>query len=411
MPEKSKLSFIWISPFGLLVNIRINEISQRIANKSILPIILTNKKKKNEIKFFNDKSYILRFRNPIFYPFKNKFLKYFREAILKLAFFLRGMPLLYSDIKAFLKHNQNINFIYATGPSFFTHILGYLLKKKFHLPLVIEYTDPWYLNPYIEGKMRWFQKQIDYIIERHILHSADIIVSNSDFLNSLLKVNFPFIKDKLIFSIQDGLVLHESKDIIKKDENKIIITYAGSIYGRRNIVPLFKIISDLNKEKFFEEIQIQIKIYGNYPKKSFERIINKLNIKDLFYLGDILPRSKVLEEIQKSDLTLHIGEDLDYPTIAFKVWEYLSCKKKILFLTPENTYRANFIRDNDLGFILPLKNSQKAKKVFKNLLLGIKSSKFDLVLDEAKLSNFSWDNRARQFIQNIINSINKFDMQ
>lgn len=411
MPEKSKLCFIWISPFGLLVNIRINEITKRIADNNILPIILTHKMKKNEIKFFNDKSYILRFRNPIFSPFKTKFLKYFREVILKLAFFLRGMPFLYSDIKAFLKLNQNVKFIYATGPDFFTHVLGYLLKKKFHLPLVIEYTDPWYLNPYIEGKMRWFQKQIDYIIERHILHSADIIVSNSDFLNSLLKINFPFIKNKLVFSIQDGLTLHNSKDNIEKEEKKIIITYAGSIYGRRNIVPLFKIISDLNKENFFKDVQIQIKIFGNYPKETFERIINKLKIKELFDLGDVLPRSKVLEEIQKSDLALHIGEDLDYPTIAFKVWDYLSCKKKILFLTPENTYRANFIRNNDLGFILPLKNSEKAKKILKNLLLDIKNNRSDLTLDEAKLSNFSWDNRANQFIQNIIKFIKKLDMK
>jgi hypothetical protein len=333
MPDKSKLSFIWISPFGLLVNIRINEITRKIADNNVLPVILTNKKTSNEFKFFNNKSYILRFRNPIFSPFKSKFLRYFRETILKFAFFLRGMPFLYSDIKAFLKHNKNIKFIYATGPAFFTHILGYLLKKKFHLPLVIEYTDPWYLNPYIEGKMRWFQKQLDYIIERHILHSADIIVSNSEFLNSLLKVNFPFIENKSIFSIQDGLTLQDSKDKIEKEENKIIITYAGSIYGRRNIVPLFKIISDLNKEKFFEEIQIQIQIFGNYPKESFERIINKLKIQELFYLGDVLPRSKVLEKIQNCDLALHIGEDLDYPTIAFKVWDYLSCKKKILFLT------------------------------------------------------------------------------
>ncbi|MFX1498779.1 MAG: hypothetical protein ACFFBH_14745 [Promethearchaeota archaeon] len=410
MQKSNKLKFIWISPFGLLVNIRINEISKRLTENNIMPIILTHKLRKEDKvspKFFHEKLCVIHFRNPLLYNFKSKILNYIREVIFKVAFFLRGFPLLFSDVNSFIKKNKNIKFVYATGPSFFTHILGYLLKKKFHLPLVIEYTDPWYLNPYAEGKIRWLQKQIDYIIERQILDSAEIIVSLSDFLNSILKANFPFIRKKPIFSIPDGLNLHDISYELRKKEQKIIITYTGSIYGRRDISPLFKIISDLNKEDFFKDTPLLIKIFGNYPKNVFERILRRLNIRDLFYLGDFLPRDSALEEIKNCDLALHIGENLDYPTTAFKVWEYLSCRKKILFLNPENTFRSNFIENNQLGFIIPINDLEKAKSKLKMLLSDLKNGAIDSYVEESKLSEFSWENRAQRFLNTIMKIILK----
>jgi glycosyltransferase involved in cell wall biosynthesis len=315
------------------------------------------------------------------------------------------MPLLYYDIKLFLKTHKDIKFIYATGPEFFSHILAYILSLKFNLPLVVEYTDPWYQNPYKEGRTRWLEKKIDYIIEKQILSSADIIVSLSEFLNSILKKNFPFIRNKQIFSIEDGLNLQDIKTVQERTENKIIITYAGTIYGRRNILPLFKVISDLKKENFFDAVKILFKIYGKYPKNIFERILKKLNIEELFYLGDFLSRSEIIEEIKRCDLALHIGENLDYPTIAFKVWEYLSCRKKILFLNIEHSYRSNFIRNNELGFILPIDDLNKAKRIFRNLIFDLKNKEIETSIDKNKLKEFSWEKRAQKLINNVLTKL------
>ena len=408
MNYKPSLKFIWISAFGPLVEIRIKEISKRLMAKGIHPIIFTHKlQRKERLKPKSAKRdlFYYHFRNPLFFNFNIRIFKYIREIVTKFAFILGGIPFLYSDIKSFLKNNDDIKFIYATGPPFFTHILGYLLKKKCKKKLIVEYTDPWYKNPYSEEKKNFFEKLLDYHIEKRILQSADIIVSNTEFLNPILQRNFPFIKNTPIFAIGDGFNLQEFEEIPQKDENGIIITYGGKIYGRRNIYPLFKIISDLNKEHLFEDIKVLVKIYGFYPKKLFERIIDSLNIRDLFYLGGFLSRSHFIEEIMKSDIALHIGENLDYPTIAFKVWEYLSCRKKILFLGLERSYRSDFIRNNNLGVVIPIDNLEKAKELLKDLFINIKNKKIDLTFDENILKKFSWDNRAEKFIKNVINSL------
>ena len=409
MDYKPSLKFLWISPFGPLVEIRIKEISKRLITKGIYPIIFTYKlQRKENLKFKQAKKdlFYYHFRNPLFFNFNSKIFKFLRETVFKIAFILGGMPFLYSDIKSFLKRNDDIKFIYTTGPNFFTLMLGYLLKKRYKKKLIVEYTDPWYKNPYSAERRNFFDKLLDYHIEKRILQSADIIVSNTEYLNPILQRNFPFIKNKPIFAIEDGLNLQEFDEIPKKDENGIIITFGGKIYGRRNIYPLFKIISDLNREHFFEDIKILVKIYGSYPKKLFERILDNLNIKSLFYLGDFLSRSQFLEEIMKSDLALHIGENIDYPTIAFKVWEYLSCRKKILFLSLERSYRSDFIKKHNLGIVIPIDNLTQGKKILKDLLLDVKNKRFNTSIENHILEKFTWENRVEKFVKDIINHIN-----
>ena len=53
MVDTKNARFLWISPFGLLVAIRIKEISRRLLEKGINPIILKHKLQKKEISKFS----------------------------------------------------------------------------------------------------------------------------------------------------------------------------------------------------------------------------------------------------------------------------------------------------------------------------------------------------------------------
>lgn len=406
MTQKEYSKFIWIGPLATNVSVRMLEISKRLIKDNIFPIILTQKKERGNNFRFSNLGKIppsLKIYYSLSFDYNQKFNYYIKENLLKLCLLFERTPLhLTSKVRKILKTNKNVKFIYTTGPPFITHIMGYLLKKKLKIPLVVEYTDPWSFNPYKQELNRLFENKIDSLVEKKILQYSDIIASNSSYLNSLLKSNFPSIKHKQFIAIEDGLNIQQSAIIPKEKTRNIIITYTGSIYGRRNIVPLLKILSELKKENFFKNIKPLIKIYGKYPKDRLERIINKLGISDLFFLGGFIRRTEVLNEIKKCDLALHIGESLDYPTIAFKVWDYISYGKKILFITREDTYRASFIKNNDLGIIIPIDNLPKGKEIFKNLINNIIKNNFSLNIDKNKLDTFTWENRAIKFIKNVI---------
>jgi len=405
MTEKECSQFIWIGPLATNVSVRMLEISKRLVKEDICPIILTQKKERGTNFRFENLGRIppsLKIYYSLSFDYNQKVNCYIKEFLLKICLLLEKIPPnLTSKVRNILKTHTNVKFIYATGPPFMTHIMGYLIKKKFNIPLIIEYTDPWSFNPYKEELNRLFENKIDYYLEKKILQFSDLIVSNSPYLNSLIKSNFPFIKNKQFVAIEDGLNIQQSTITPKENKQEITITYTGSIYGRRNIVPLLRILSELNKENFFKNKKVIIKIYGKYPKDKLERITIKLAISDLIFLGGFIKRTEVLNEIKKCDLALHIGESLDYPTIAFKVWDYISYGKKILFITREDTYRANFIKNNDLGIIIPINNLPKGKEIFKSLINNIIQEKFYLNIDQNKLKTFTWDNRALTFIKKI----------
>ena len=405
MGLKENLNFLYIidsfPPGGMQSGIRSLEISKRLIKSNIYPIILTKKICKSEPcndSLIKEIPSLLKIFRTFFFEINNKFFRNLLNFLCRIDYYIpQWIPFAYLKARSIIKKNDNIKFIYTSGPLFSTHIIGYLLKKMYNIPLIVEYRDPWCFNPYSETVKRWFDKKIDLAIEKRILKSADIIITVSPALELFLKFNFPFIRDKFVFNISSGLNLSKFPNGLKNEDQEITITFAGTLYRKRTIIPFLKIISNLKKENFFEELKFTLKIYGAYKKNNLKNIINKLDIADLVILGGYIPREDILFEIHKSNLALHVGENFDYPTIAFKVWDYLSCRKKILYLGLKNSYTAKFLNENELGFIIPINNLQEGKKVLKNILIEIKNNNINCFIDEKRISEFSWDNITDQF--------------
>lgn len=403
------MKFLYItddfSPGKSPVGIRTFELSKRLIDKNIFPIILT--KKSVNYQFHTNNSLKSGLTSLKIYKtafLEIKFLSYLLNFIFRINYYIPTWILIaYFSAKRIIKKNRNIKFIYASGPLFSTHIIGYLLKLKFNIPLILEYRDPWNYNPYTEEKKRFFDKKIDVSLERRILKSADMIITISPALSSFLLSKFPLLKNKPLFSISNGLNILEDNYNLRNKNSEMIFIFTGALYGKRSIYPLLKIISDLKKEGFFREIKFCFKIFGEYNKKFLEKIINKLEIVNLTKLGDFIPRAKALQELINCDLAIHIGENFDYPTISFKVWDYLSCRRKILFLGRDESYTATFLKENQFGVIIPINDLNRGKKILKDLILSIKNEKFNKLIDKNKIKKFTWDIKVEQFIKYIIN--------
>jgi len=411
MDKKEPLRFIYIvdsfPPLNHQVGIRTLEISKRLVKQNIFPIILTQKIKKNSslnYSFMNSIPESLDIYRSYLFESKNRYRFFLIFNFFRLAFYLGCIPLFFLKIKRILRKNKTVKFIYASGPSFYTFIIGYLLKKKYLLPLVVEYRDPWSFNPYSEEHVQKLIKRIDSSIEKRILSFADIIITVSPALKSFLQKNFPIISKKSIFSIASGLNINKLKNYSRKNPQEIIFTFTGTLYYKRNIEPLLKIISELKQEMFFKDINFTLKIYGTTLGIDLHKLVKKYNLKDLVLIGGLIPRTKALEEIKKSDLAVHIGENLNYPTIAFKVWDYLSCRKKILYLGREDSYTAYFLKNNNFGITLPLEDLNEGKFILRDLLNDLIDSNFKTIIEDNLINDFTWDKRVKEFINKVVNN-------
>lgn len=409
MNQKESISFLYIvDEFGSLDSppgIRSMEISKRLINYNINPVILTKSKKKKIVLEIlkNTKLNNLRIYFTSFSELKNRYLLKILNYFFRFDFYLGWVPQAYYKGKEILKENNEIKFIYAAGPPFYIHIIAFLLHLKFKIPLIIEYRDLWSFNPYLNRYERWLNQKIDVILEKNIIKSAKGVITVSPALEKYLKQKFPTIKKTHITSIPNGVNYYENiKKGTKKIQNSIIFTFAGTLYRKRSIIPLLVIISKLNNQKLFYDLSFKIKIFGHYNKALLRKYIHKLKIEKLVFLKGHVPRSKIFKEIKKSTLAIHVGENLNYPTIAFKVWDYLTCNKKILYLGLKNSYTADFLGENDFGIVLPLDDLNRATNILKNLILDLKQGKFQANIDINKLKMYSWDyqvNKLNYFIK------------
>jgi len=398
------VKFLYILDSTSLQNIiRIFEISKRLLRFNVKPIILTQKLGRRPLNniLVNKLTRFLNVHKSFFIEINRNFIIRILDIFINIDFYLSWIPFAYLKARKIIKNN-NIKFIYVSGPHFYTHILGYLLKIKHKIPLIIEYRDPWSLNPYsLADNNQFINKVIDYQLENRILKSADYIITISNELKYFLKQNFQFIKNKKIITIPNGINILKMNKHLNGNKSKIILIFTGSLYGKRSILPFMLVLSQLKQENYFNDINFLLKIYGSYDKNLIKSI-KYLNIEDIVILGGQVSRFKALREISRSNLALHIGENFNYPTIAFKVWDYLSCRKFILFLGYENSLTARFLKRYDFGITLPLNKLNEIKNKFINVIDRIRLNEFNNLINEKQLKNFTWKNRAHKFLNKII---------
>jgi glycosyltransferase involved in cell wall biosynthesis len=293
--KKSGKSFLFIvnsfPPVNNQNSLRALEISKRLTEESINPIILTRRAERRE-----PKDYALNKEVPKNLEIcKTKIIELKRKFSLRTLFFkmttkifyfytyVHWVPFGYKAGKKILKNRKNIRFIYSTGPPYYSHIIAYLLKKKLKIPLLIEYRDPWNFNPYGLKKRKKLNHIINSKVERRILKSADTVIAISEPLKKFLILNFPEIKQKPFYIIANGLNIKDYIYPQKSTDEKITISFIGKLYGSRNIEPLLKIITDLKKQNFFEKLKFSLKIFGKYDLAYLNKKIQTKKLKIVTY--------------------------------------------------------------------------------------------------------------------------------
>ena len=194
----------------------------------------------------------------------------------------------------------------------------------------------------------------------------------------------------IIFFISLGLNRNKIKNIT--------FTFLGTLYGLRDPIYLVKILSLARKKINLDSFSLKIKIFGDYNQPYFNSLISKYKLKEYFHLGGYLSREECLNEIISSTLPLHIGENYNYPTISFKVWEYLSMGKKILYFGRKDCYTAEFLEKHNLGYVIPINDTNLGAEKLVKLLKKISKGSLDLKVKKEFLKKYSWNQRVNKLV-------------
>jgi glycosyltransferase involved in cell wall biosynthesis len=248
---------------------------------------------------------------------------------------------------------ENIDVIYVSVPIWTSLLIGYLLKKKTQKPMVIDFRDPWTINPFKKTPTKFHARINDYL-ERTVLASADYVITVSQPYRRRLIEKYPFLKNKCEV-IMNGFDPDDFKDLKRQPlQDEFRIVHAGSLYGLRTPKYFLRALQELVQEKPYLRKQLEVQFVGNYGKEA-PVIVDKLGLNDLVRFIGFMPHEKSLELMVNSHVLLLIVAVGGYETsgiVTGKLFEYLFSGRPILALAPKNSIVANIIQSANAGLVV-----------------------------------------------------------
>lgn len=261
---------------------------------------------------------------------------------------------------------ENFDIIFVTCPPFSSFEAIAELKKKYDIPLFVDYRDLWfdsYFSFYPTPLHRSIHKNAEY---KSLKASDRIIVTNRQIKEKLLK-NYGFLSFDDIIIIRHGYDAKDFENVepepaVQKNR-KMILTYSGVFIeycSPNNFLKAFKL---LTRERPDIASNIELHFIGLLGKDHW-KLIKKLKLEEFIKYHGYLEHNEVIKKIISCDvLWFTIGRKKNIEAILpGKVYEYVGSQKPVIALVPDGAaktsmeeYKASFITDPD--DIVAIKNT------------------------------------------------------
>jgi hypothetical protein len=235
-----------------------------------------------------------------------------------------------------LQQNPSAIDVVATfGEPMSDHLVGLELKRRFGLPWLAHFSDPWADNPF-----RRFQPIANWrnrVLEARVIREADCIVFTSIETLDMVMSKYPEAwkaKARVLPHSFKTADFAEATPVAAADD-KILLRYLGNFYGHRTPFPLFEALERLVAQNPEKEQDFRVELVGSLPKwMRLHRALKRLP-PGLLTLREPVSYRQSLRLMQQSDLLLVI--DAPAKTSVFlpsKLVDYIGSGRPILGIVP-----------------------------------------------------------------------------
>lgn len=123
--------------------------------------------------------------------------------------------------------------IFSSGPPWTAHLIARGLKKKYRLPWLADFRDPW-ASASAPGLPRW-RRSLDAYLEAGCIRSADLVICNTDALKQNFIARYPSLDAGKFFTITNGFEDALAGSAPAAHGATPMLLHLGSLYGQRRI--------------------------------------------------------------------------------------------------------------------------------------------------------------------------------
>ncbi|WP_438040911.1 glycosyltransferase [Sorangium sp. So ce128] len=250
--------------------------------------------------------------------------------------------------------------ILATAPSYSNLVLGALLKKRFGLPLVLDFRDEWDISQrYLENaRQNAFSFAVQSRMQRYILQQADALIcttkSSARRLQDRAREAGSHAASTCIyngFDEDDFAPGQAAADIAKSEPNTFRLVYTGTLWNLTSIEPLIAAIEVLDASAPERLAQLELVIVGRRTEQQ-ERLLDRVKkTRCRLRLEPYCDHSRSIDWMRSADALCMLLSDVEnaHRVVPAKMFEYLSLGKGILAIAPDGE-ATDIIKEHKAGY-------------------------------------------------------------
>lgn len=309
-----------------------------------------------------------------------------------------------------------IDAIYSSSPPYTCSIIAKRVQKKLKqqnkiIPWIAGFRDPW--TGFISSPKRWFLPSlIDKKMEFNTFNSANFVEVAWEGIIKDIFSKYPNLDKNKFVIVPNGF---DSTDFptysIEQSENninKLILTYTGSMYGRRNPQSLFLAIENLLKTKKISQDNFLIRFIGRFGNEIYQMIDNTSFKQSIEVIGYV-PHEKSIEYLFQSDVLLLIVDESKESAeiVPGKVYEYMGVLKPLFTIAPTVGAIATLVNQTQSGKVVHQSNIQEIQNIFLEFYQAKLNNKSLFSPDIQEIQKYERKNSAKQLAQLLDSLINE----
>lgn len=253
-----------------------------------------------------------------------------------------------------LIEQEHFDILFATAPPQTDFLIGAALKRKYEIPLVIDYRDAWLDYPF-----KYFPTPLHRFwhayLEKSVLKAADrVIVTHRRVKESILRRHKNVDYNEVIiisqgFDPEDFSLINIEKRV---KPVKMKIAHSGTFYAERNPVIMLQALSNVLQANPKIRGRIEIQFIGN-TREADQQLVSKLDLQNSVNFLGYLPHRECIKQLIESDV-LWFVLDNDYQTPG-KLYEYFGSRKPMIASIVDG-YTNQIIKESGAAICVPLKD-------------------------------------------------------
>jgi len=246
-------------------------------------------------------------------------------------------------LSKWLKNNK-VDAVVSTGPPHSCHMIALALKKKFGLPWISDFRDPWTnIDFYDDLHLSSFADNQHRKKEKEVLTTADVVVSVGKTLCEELKG----LGAKKTALITNGYDVLQEAEVLDK---KFSLLHIGRLGKSRNPKTLWKVLSEMCKEDKVFLQSCKVNLVGNVDGEVKESI-KKEGLENIVEFVENVSNVDSLNMQKSSQLLLLLINDTPNAKgiLTGKFFEYLSTKRPIVSIGPQDGDAAEILEKSGAG--------------------------------------------------------------